>query len=508
MSLTTDTIALIDTLRFIDTAAISDTLSAAAGLDQTAGPEEPLLLKTADYLIIAAYFLLILVVGALTGRKQEKEEFLISGRKLTSIQATTTIFSSRIGAAILLTYTALVYLYGMGALWYFVGSVFGLFVFYFFGLRVKRLADREKFYTMPDFFFFLKGKTAGYLATIVTIIIMFGWVVLNFTAGGKLVSEYTPISYNWSVLIVGMIILVYLVLGGFDAVVKTDIVQTFGIFLLFVLMMYLLINPEYARPQLHFSDLFNIPVMKLVSFFLAGFFIPLASPELWQRVYAIKDRKHFGRSIFMSSLFYIVVGFILLLVGLVIRAEEPGLDENVSLIVGFSKLLPTILAGLSVVIIYSSVSSSADTYMFTASASLTQDFFEKVGFTKKENLRKTMRFSLLGLMILGIIMALLLKDLVDTTFFFVSLTMSLGLLVLALWIYPRLNRLSVNLSILFCLIGVIVPSLAIGISEIGENLVIWAFGFCIAGIVLGLIINPFLKKKPIQQQETGGRSDW
>ena len=87
-----------------------------------------------DYLIIIAYFLVILVVGALTGRKQEKEDFLISGRKLNALQATSTIFSSRIGAAILLTYTALVYMYGMGALWYFVGSVFGLFVFYFFGL--------------------------------------------------------------------------------------------------------------------------------------------------------------------------------------------------------------------------------------------------------------------------------------------------------------------------------------------------------------------------------------
>ena len=37
--------------------------------------EGQLLLKAADYLIIAAYFLLILVVGALTGRKQEKEDF-------------------------------------------------------------------------------------------------------------------------------------------------------------------------------------------------------------------------------------------------------------------------------------------------------------------------------------------------------------------------------------------------------------------------------------------------
>ena len=100
-------------------------------------PDAAPLLTITDYLIIAAYFLVILVVGALTGRKQEKEEFLISGRKLTSLQATTTIFSSRIGAAILLTYTALVYMYGMGALWYFVGSVFGLFVFYFFGLKVN-----------------------------------------------------------------------------------------------------------------------------------------------------------------------------------------------------------------------------------------------------------------------------------------------------------------------------------------------------------------------------------
>jgi len=438
-----------------------------------------------DYLIIVAYFLVILVVGILTGRKQEKEEFLISGRKLTSLQATTTIFSSRIGAAILLTYTALVYMYGMGALWYFVGSVFGLFVFYFFGLKVKKIADKERFYTMPDFFFFFKGKYAGYLATLVTIIIMFGWVVLNFTAGAKLVSEYTPISYDISVIIVGVIILLYLLAGGFDAVVKTDIIQTFGIFLLFVLMMYLLTTTN-TRPGLVFMDLFSIPAMQIISFFLAGFFIPMASPELWQRVYAIKDKKHFRRSIFLSSVFYIVVGFILLLIGLVIRADIPDIAADTSLIVGFSRLLPVGLAGLSVVIIYSSVSSSADTYMFTASASVTQDFLEKAGFTQKENLRKTMRYSMVVLMILGITMALILRDIVDATFFFVSLTMSLGLLVLVLWIAPKINRLSVTLSILFCLIGVIIPAFFIGISE---DLVIYAFAACLGGVAIGLIVE-------------------
>ncbi|HDS07030.1 MAG TPA: hypothetical protein ENO05_05325, partial [Bacteroides sp.] len=126
------------------------------------------MLNLADYLIIAFYFLVILIVGILTGKKQDREGFLLSGRKLKSLQATTTIFSSRIGAAILLTYTALVYLYGLGALWYFIGSIFGLFVFYFFGLKVKKMADEQHFYTLPDFFFFLKGRFAGYLATLIS----------------------------------------------------------------------------------------------------------------------------------------------------------------------------------------------------------------------------------------------------------------------------------------------------------------------------------------------------
>jgi len=444
-----------------------------------------------DYLIIALYFVIILVVGFWTGKGQQKEEFLISGRKLKSLQATSSIFSSRIGAAILLTYTALVYLYGFGAYWYFIGSVFGLFVFYFFGKKVKKLGDEQQFYTLPDFFFFLKGPFAGYLATLITIIIMFGWVVLNFIAGAKLISEYTPISYNFSVVIVGVIILLYLIAGGFDAVVKTDVIQTVGIFLLFVLMMYLLMATD-AKPRLIVGELFAIPVKEIISFFLAGFFIPMASPELWQRVYAIKDHAHYKRSLFYSSLFYFIIGFILLLIGLVIREAIPDITADTSLIVGFSRLLPVGLAGLSVVIIYSSISSSADTYMFTTAASVTQDFLEKTGLTSKDKLKTTMRISMVVLMILGISLALVLKDIVDTTFFFVSLTMSLGFLTVVIWIYPRINRHSVNFSIAFCLIGVVIPAIIFGIST---TLVIYAIGLCIVGLIAGIILNWFTPAK-------------
>ena len=89
-------------------------------------------------------------------------------------------------------------------------------------------------------------------------------------------------------------------------------------------------------------------------------------------------------------------------------------------------------------------------------------------------------------MVLGISLALVLKDIVDTTFFFVSLTMSLGFLTVVIWIYPRINRHSVNFSIAFCLIGVVVPAILFGIST---SLVIYAIGLCMAGLIVGIILN-------------------
>jgi hypothetical protein len=83
------------------------------------------------------------------------------------------------------------------------------------------------------------------------------------------------------------------------------------------------------------------------------------------------------------------------------------------------------------------------------------------------------------------------RNFVDATFFFVSMTMSLGFLVVVMWIYPKINRHSVNFSIFFCLIGVIIPAIFIGISE---TLVSYAWGLCILGLLSGLIMN---KIKPL-----------
>jgi Na+/proline symporter len=166
-----------------------------------------------------------------------------------------------------------VYLYGLGALWYFIGAIFGYIVFYFFAKKIKRLSDEKQYYTLPDFFFDKKGKITGYLVSLVVLLSMFGWVIVNFTGGAKVITEYSALSFELSIILMGVVILTYLLIGGFKAVVKTDIIQSIGISLLFILMIFLLFSFGGSLTLAEFN-LFSIPVGQIVNFFLAGFIIP------------------------------------------------------------------------------------------------------------------------------------------------------------------------------------------------------------------------------------------
>ncbi|HBA44498.1 TPA: hypothetical protein DEG21_00815 [Patescibacteria group bacterium] len=131
------------------------------------------MLTTLDYSLIIAYIIIVLMVGLSAGKKETKEEFLIAGRKLNFFTTAVTLFVNKVGAGILLTYSALVYLYGAGAIWFFIGAIFGYFVFYFFAKKIKKMADEKNFYTLADFFFDQKGKLAGFLVSLIVVISMF-----------------------------------------------------------------------------------------------------------------------------------------------------------------------------------------------------------------------------------------------------------------------------------------------------------------------------------------------
>jgi Na+/proline symporter len=110
-------------------------------------------LSMIDLFSISLYLLLMIALGIFSARgKNKPETFLIADRKLGFLSQTATIVASKTGAGVLVTFVALVYIYGLGAMWFFIGASIGYIIFSFFAAGLRKRSSEKKFYTLSDYF--------------------------------------------------------------------------------------------------------------------------------------------------------------------------------------------------------------------------------------------------------------------------------------------------------------------------------------------------------------------
>ena len=229
-------------------------------------------LSNLDFLLIFAYFVVLLIIGYFTSRRQKPEDYLIAERKLGTWRTMATMNASKSGS-ILMTFVALTYLWGFSALWYFIGVVTGAVLFIPFALRLKE-QSKQRFYTLADYFKHNYGKIAAVFASLISIFLMFGLGVINLIAGTKIFLFFTGWPFYLCAIIMVSIILIYLLLGGFRAVAKTDIIQYIAmIFILFMLTLVLFKGSLIPVSEWNF---FRADIGTIVGFFLVGILFPFA----------------------------------------------------------------------------------------------------------------------------------------------------------------------------------------------------------------------------------------
>jgi len=335
-------------------------------------------LTTLDFVFIALYVAIVLYLGYRSKREETDEGFLIADRKLGALEGAATVVASNTGAGLIITGVALTYTFGLSVMWFFVGAAIGYAIFGLFGARLREQSSEKRFYTLADYFFDRYGKTVGYVVACMTLVIMLLNIILQLIGGAKVLGSLTNLSFFWALLAITVTIGIYLVLGGFKAVVKTDIAQAVAIILLTGILGIIMARGE-VFPLLaeSFAIGQTVPISTIVGFILLGVLIPFASPELWQRVYAARTSKIARRSFLYSALLYVVIGALLLMVGLAVSVDLRGIDPDLALVEGFAALLPTGIIGLGVVLLFAAIMSSADTYFFTGTSILLQDFYSR-----------------------------------------------------------------------------------------------------------------------------------
>lgn len=363
------------------------------------------MIPTINIILLIAYFVIVLIIGLISRRKETSEGYLIADRKLNGFQLMTTLVASMTGSITLVTFAAFFYLFGISAIWSFIGLAVGFWLFIPLALRLKRVSKR--YYTFSDYFYEKYGFNVGMFLTCIIFIYILLAVVIHLAGGASILSTITGLSYFTALIIGSSIIIIYMYLGGFKAVIKTDVFQYLIIMILFVLGIFMVTKTGVLAEQL---NLFGMGVGKSIGFFILGVFIVFIKPDFWQRVYAAKNERDIKIGFGFSSIFIILVGLSVALISFAVRNTLTNIDPNATIAYGFSQLLPIGLSGIALVILFAAIMSSVDTLTFVLATNVSKDFISRIREISKQQFVKITRYSIIIIGLLAMFIAFFFKD--------------------------------------------------------------------------------------------------
>ncbi|HLD02267.1 MAG TPA: sodium:solute symporter family protein [Candidatus Nanoarchaeia archaeon] len=400
-----------------------------------------------------AYIAIVVIIGLVSSRKESEEDFMIADRKVQGFQVAATMSAGLFDGATLSIYLAYVYQYGFSAVWLFVGIALGFFLLRKYASRIKEKADSLGVYSMPEYFFKLFGKRNGLMFSLFIVIAFFLLLIVNLIISGKVLSAIFPIPYYIAVIIGGVIVLTYLLLAGFKAVVRTDFFQLIIMFVM-TLSVGIFLFGKTPIPVAEFN-LGTLGIGNTLGFLILAGFGMMVAPDLWQRIFATKDGANLKRGLNYAAIMLLILGVVISVVGLVTKQFFPGILPEDALVTGFSNLLPIGLKELGMVFLYAVTLSSSDTVTFVVSSIITRDIKNYTRRYSNESMRKLTRFFMVFFVALAIIIGLTYQDILALGFSMAGLNLALFPVVFGS-LYWKLKQGAVFWSLVLGFLSVVV----------------------------------------------------
>ncbi|MBS3148065.1 sodium:solute symporter family protein [Candidatus Woesearchaeota archaeon] len=410
----------------------------------------PLTLTIIFFLI---YIAILLAIGIISARKSSEEDFMLANRSVAGFQVAATMSASFFDGSVLAIYLAYVYQYGFSAIWLFIGLAIGFLLLRKYAGIIKHKADELKVYSMPEYFFKIFGKKNGLMFSLLLVLQFFLLLVVNLVISGKVLSAIFPLKYSLAVAIGGAIVLTYLLLAGFKAVVHTDFFQLIIMFVLSLSVGIFLLGKTHI-PASEFN-LGTLGAGNIVGFLLIAGLGIMVAPDVWQRIFATKDEKNLKRGLSYVTIILPALATIISIVGLATKQAFPNILPEDALVTGFSHLLPFGLKEFGMVLLYAVALSSSDTVTFVVSSIFTRDIKNYTKRYSEESMKKLTRVSMVFFIVLAVITGIIYQDILSLGFSLASLNLALFPVVFGS-LYWKLKENAVFWSLVLALVSVII----------------------------------------------------
>lgn len=436
------------------------------------------------YLIWIVGFLLLLFAVSLRSSKTVKtaDDYAMADFKLGFFPICGSIIATVTGSAALIGGAGKGFEMGIS---YFV-TVISFVLFTIVGMLVLGPVIRKlRLFTVPELF----ARRFGKLSALIPALII-GFLYMTPTFGMQLVgmssilSSITDLPFFWGIILGFAVTLVFTLIGGMPSVAWTDAIQTIvilaGVVLTLVMGIAYVGGPGVvaaATPQ-HLVSFGSIGFTELLNWFLIFGPFYLVWQTTWQRLTAAKSTKVGVSAVVIGFIISGVIGLLAIFIGITaVQAFPAGTAPDAIYTSFIAEIFPGSIGGLLMVSLLAALLTGATSFLLSGAINISKDIYE--GWinpkAKDAQILKVSRLSVGFMAVLGLVVALLVKDIIAIYQIALAFTASaLVAPVLAAMFWERATKAGVIVST----IGALVASLAwrlagtpFGIHEIAPGLV-------------------------------------
>lgn len=376
------------------------------------------------------------------------EEFVLGNKRFSGVALALSERATGESAWLLLGLTGLAYAEGISAVWVALGCVIGIiFIWLVMAGRLREETEKTGAMTIPGLLgrkFPESRKAISMLSAMIIIFFFIFYIAAQFAGSGKVLEKTFGLDPLWGIIIGSVVVTVYCIMGGFIAVVVTDVFQ--AVLMIFTLVIFPIIAVIVAAGNdIHLAGALQQAGAEIISltrlktgsaavlFILSGMSWALGytgQPQLLSRMMAIRNRSDVkkARWVAISWTLFAYAGAILVgLFGLAfVQAGFLG-QEAGKLADDAEKILPVmvvtlvnpLLAGILLSGVISAMMSTASTELTVSSASITEDM---ISLARKQEIESGKKLWLNRIMtlVIGLTAILLALYMTDTVYGLVS----------------------------------------------------------------------------------------
>ncbi len=189
-----------------------------------------------DWIVMVVYFMVIMLFGSYFGRyTKTTTDFFFGGRRFSWWLITMSIVATGVGSHSFVKYSAKAWEHGFSSTMTYMNDWF--FVpFFMFGWLPILVYSKVR--SIPEYFEKRFSPSARFLATILLLLYMIGYIGIGFLTLGKAVIPMLPESFTMlgavidvtlmrAIVVIAIITGIYITFGGQTAVIFTDLLQGF-----------------------------------------------------------------------------------------------------------------------------------------------------------------------------------------------------------------------------------------------------------------------------------------